>query len=220
MKKHIICFGDSNTHGFCADPEDCADGGDRFNEEERYPCLLQKALGDRYLVIEEGLSGRTSVFEDPLSEGLSGVSVITPILKTHEPVDLLIIMLGTNDTKERFSCNAGCIAEAMGRLFKKARDTECWGKGGPKILYVCPPPILPVMETGIFAEHMGKGCVEKSRELASKMQSLCAQMNVEFLDAAGCEFNSIDGMHLTARGHRQLASLLAGKISGGDVSSR
>ena len=62
MKKHIVCFGDSNTHGYCADPKDCADGGDRFNEDERWTCLLQKALGEDCLVIEEGLSGRTTVF--------------------------------------------------------------------------------------------------------------------------------------------------------------
>ena len=56
MKKHILCLGDSNTHGLCGDPSDCADGGNRYNEEERWPCLLQKALGDEYLVIEEGLN--------------------------------------------------------------------------------------------------------------------------------------------------------------------
>ena len=57
MKKHILCIGDSNTHGYCADPADCADGGIRFNEDERWTCLLQKALGPEYLVTEEGLSG-------------------------------------------------------------------------------------------------------------------------------------------------------------------
>ena len=57
MKKHIVCFGDSNTHGLCADLTDCADGGTRFNEEERWTCLLQQHLGSDYLVIEEGLSG-------------------------------------------------------------------------------------------------------------------------------------------------------------------
>ena len=96
MKKHIVCFGDSNTHGYCADPKDCADGGDRFNENERWTCLLQKTLGDEYLVLEEGLSGRTTVFDDPLHECMSGLDYITPCLMSHEPVDLLIIMLGTN----------------------------------------------------------------------------------------------------------------------------
>ena len=60
MKTHILCLGDSNTHGYCADPADCADGGTRFNEEERWTCLLQTALGPGVLVTEEGLSGRKS----------------------------------------------------------------------------------------------------------------------------------------------------------------
>ena len=101
MKKHILCLGDSNTHGYCADPGDCDDSTlSRFNEEERWTCLLQRALGDAYLVIEEGLSGRTTVFEDPLNEGMPALPYLAPCLKSHEPVSLLIIMLGTNDTKE------------------------------------------------------------------------------------------------------------------------
>ena len=65
MKKHILCIGDSNTHGLCTDPSESADHGSRYNEEERWTCLLQKALGAEYLVIEEGLSGRTCVYDDP-----------------------------------------------------------------------------------------------------------------------------------------------------------
>ena len=98
MKKHIVCLGDSNTHGYCADPADCADGSlQRFNEEERWTCLLQKKLGEDYLVAEEGLSGRTTVFDDPLYEHLSALDYLYPCLKSHEPVSLLIVMLGTND---------------------------------------------------------------------------------------------------------------------------
>ena len=100
MKKTIVCFGDSNTHGYCSET------GGRFDDTQRYPCLLEKYLGEGYIVREEGLSGRTTVFEDPLFEGLSGLSAIFSCLMSHEPVDLLIIMLGTNDTKERFGCNA------------------------------------------------------------------------------------------------------------------
>ena len=110
MKKHIVCFGDSNTHGYCADPKDCADGGDRFNEDERWTCLLQKKLGEGYLVLEEGLSGRTTVFPDPLHESMAGLDVIYSTLMSHEPVDLLVIMLGTNDIKERLGANAACIS--------------------------------------------------------------------------------------------------------------
>ena len=76
MKKHIVCFGDSNTHGYCADPADCADGGIRFNENERWTCLLQKQLGEEYHVLEEGLSGRTTVFPDPIEEGKAAIDYI------------------------------------------------------------------------------------------------------------------------------------------------
>ena len=67
MKKHVVCFGDSNTHGYCA-----ATNG-RFDEEQRWTCLLSQKLGDGYLVIEEGLSGRTTCFDDPIHEGLRGL---------------------------------------------------------------------------------------------------------------------------------------------------
>ena len=84
MKTHILCLGDSNTHGYCADPNDCADHGIRFNEEERWTCRLQKALGDEYLVTEEGLSGRTTVFVDPIHESMDALSVIyAPVSYTH-----------------------------------------------------------------------------------------------------------------------------------------
>ena len=116
MKKHIVCFGDSNTHGYCADPNDTADHTDRFTEDERWTCLLQKALGEDYLVLEEGLSGRTTVFRDPLHECMSGLDVIYSTLMSHEPVDLLIIMLGTNDTKERFNASPACIGIGMSVL--------------------------------------------------------------------------------------------------------
>ena len=86
MRKHIVCLGDSNTHGYCADPMDCADHGDRFNEDERWTCLLQEKLGRDYLVLEEGLSGRTTVFEDALHESMPAVDVAYPILMSHEPV--------------------------------------------------------------------------------------------------------------------------------------
>ena len=112
MKKHIVCFGDSNTHGYCADPADCADHGIRFNENERWTRRLQTLLGEEYLVTEEGLSGRTTCFDDPIHEGLSGISYITPCLKSHEFVDLLVIMLGTNDVKERFASSAASSASA------------------------------------------------------------------------------------------------------------
>ena len=166
MKKHIVCLGDSNTHGYCADPKDTADGGIRFNENERWTRRLQALLGEDYLVTEEGLSGRTTCFDDPIHEGLNALHYITPCLKSHEFVDLLIIMLGTNDTKERFASSAACIAIGMGRLVKKALATECWGPNKPNVLVIAPPHIGEGMPKSEVGPTMGAGCVEKSRELA------------------------------------------------------
>ena len=201
MKKHIVCLGDSNTHGYCADPKDCADGGIRFTEEQRWTRLLQKQLGDDYLVIEEGLSGRTTCFDDPIHEGLSALNYIYPCLKSHEAVDLLVIMLGTNDTKDRFYASAACIGIGMARLVKKAMATECWGEKKPNILVIAPPPIGEGMLQSEVAATMGSLCVKKSQQ--------CDLIGCHFLDAAGCEFNRIDYMHLTKNGHAQLAERLA-----------
>lgn len=214
MKKHIVCLGDSNTHGYCADPSDTADGGIRFTEDERWTRRLQALLGDEYLVTEEGLSGRTTCFEDPIHEGLSALNYITPCLKSHEFVDLLIIMLGTNDTKERFASSAACIAIGMGRLVKKALATECWGPNKPNVLVIAPPHIGEGMPASEVGATMGAGCVEKSRELAKYYKQQCDLIGCHFLDAQqmGCQFNDIDCMHLTRKGHETLATALAEKI--------
>ena len=210
MKKHIVCLGDSNTHGYCADPADCADGGDRFNEDERWPRVLETMLGGGYLVLEEGLSGRTTVFPDPLHAGMPALDVAYPILMSHAPVDLLIIMLGTNDTKERFGANAPCIALGMDRLVQKAKSVPCWGKRQPNILIICPPHIHDEFERNAVSPPMGLGCPEKSRELARWLEPVAKSNGCAFLDAEGIgEFNQVDYMHLTRTGHRALAQVLS-----------
>jgi len=213
MKRHILCIGDSNTHGYCADPSDCADGGIRFNEEERWPCLLQQKLGGDWLVTEEGLSGRTTVFEDPIHESMPALPVLYPLLKSHERIDLLILMLGTNDTKERFNASAALIAQGMVRLIRKAKTVDCWGDQPPRILVVAPPPI----GEGFHDEIMGDGCVEKSRGLAAWYRRIAGQEGCFFLDADGCEFNRIDFMHLTRMGHAQLAERIHDWITDAEI---
>lgn len=212
MKKHIICLGDSNTHGYCADPSDCADGAlARFNENERWTKLLQQKLGDDYLVVEEGLSGRTTVFTDPCWEGLDALHYLYPCLKSHEPVSLLVIMLGTNDTKERLGTNAFAIALGMKRLVRKAKTVDCWGPcGTPNILVIAPPPIGRGVETSDVADEMGKGAVERSEALAPLYRQVAEEEGVHFLDAAalGCTFNQVDFMHLTKASHARFAQAL------------
>ena len=206
MKKHIVCFGDSNTHGYCADPNDTADHTDRFTEDERWTCLLQKALGEDYLVLEEGLSGRTTVFRDPLHECMSGLDVIYSTLMSHEPVDLLIIMLGTNDTKERFNVSPACIGIGMERLAMKAETVGAWRGGRPNILIVAPPHI----GAGRNATAMGATCPAATMGVAEQYHQNCAAHGWAFLDAEGvAEFNTVDYMHLSRRGPSQLAEALA-----------
>ena len=213
MKKHIVCLGDSNTHGYCADPADCADGAlQRFNEDERWTCLLQKRLGEAYLVIEEGLSGRTTVFDDSLYEQLSALPYLWACLKSHEPVSLLIIMLGTNDTKERLGANAFAIGLGMRRLIQKAKTVDCWGpEGKPNILVVAPPAMGDGVYTSYAAQEMGKGSVEKSRQVPAEYRTVCENEGVHFLDAneLGDLFNKVDYMHLTRAGHARFAQALA-----------
>lgn len=209
MKKHILCIGDSNTHGYCADPKDCADGGIRFNEDERWTCLLQKALGADYLVTEEGLSGRTTVFADPLHENMDVFSYVYALLKSHEFIDLLIIMLGTNDTKERLNASPATIGCGMERLVRKAMTVDCWTDGKPNILIVSPPPVGKGVETSHVADEMGVGSVEKSEKLATYYKQKAELLGIHFMDAAGCEFNTLDYMHLTKNGHAQLAERFA-----------
>lgn len=204
--KTIVCFGDSNTHGY-----NSSNMG-RFTEKERWTCLLADLLGSGYLVREEGLSGRTTSFDDPLFEGLSGFSYIHTCMLTHEPLDLLIIMLGTNDVKERFSATPENITKGLERLTAKAIHTpEAW-RDKANILIIAPPPIEEgYYETDIGPE-MGKGCIEKSKALAPLYQKLAERLNCHFLDAAsipGVGMYPYDRMHLSLEGHKRLAEKLA-----------
>lgn len=204
--KNIVCFGDSNTHGYDAET------GGRFLYDIRWTGRLQALLGSSYHIIEEGLSGRTTVFEDPLFEGLNGLTAITPCLLTHEPVDLLIIMLGTNDTKGRFACNSGNIAKGLARLIHKAQTTRDAWQDSPNILILCPPPIESAYASSSVGAEMGAGCDVKSLELPSLFEETARMYGCHYLNAGllpGMEMNKVDFMHLTAAGHEILAQGLA-----------
>ena len=188
MKKRIVCFGDSNTWGY-----DAVTGG-RFPDEVRWTGVLQEILGAGYDVIEEGLCGRTTVFEDPLNEGLSGLEYLLPCLMSHSPAAYLVIMLGTNDCKERFSAPPKNIADGLKRLIVKARHTEAWSEQSP------------------VAGEMGI-CSEKSERLAEEYRVCAEEHGCEFLDAGPVvRMNRIDYMHLDAESHKRLASEIAAVI--------
>lgn len=208
MKKHILCIGDSNTHGLCTDPAESADHGSRYNEEERWTCLLQKALGAEYLVIEEGLSGRTCVYDDPDMDSVNLLPVLHALLNSHEPLDLVILMLGTNDSKVKFNTDAKKITKGMQILVEEAKSVPCWGKNGPKILIVAPVPI----EEGVIYPDFNEKSVETTKTLAREYAFLAVAERADFLDAGGCELTSVDHVHLTKRGHRQLAERMEAAV--------
>lgn len=204
--KTIVCFGDSNTHGY-----NSSNGG-RFTEKERWTCLLDQYLGADYCIKEEGLGGRTAVFDDPLYEGLSGLSYLFPCLMTHEPVDLLIIMLGTNDTKERFCAGPEQITRGLARLTQKAIDSTGVWRTKPNILLIAPLPIEPGYVDTYALGDMGEGCAEKSRALAPLYEEMAKTLGCHFLDTAsieGMQMYPYDYMHLSLDSHRLLAEKLA-----------
>ena len=215
MKKHIVCLGDSNTHGYSASPDDCADGPLlRFNEEERWTCLLGKQLGEDYLVLEEGLSGRTTVFSDPLYEGLSALGYLFPCLTSHEPVSLLIIMLGTNDLKVTFTPSEDVAVRAMEELLKVMLNPYIWEhRKVPKVLIVSPVEIRESITDSHFWGMYDYKSVELSKKLADLYEPLSHRYGCEFLNAAAvAEASLLDGIHMDAENHAKLAEALCKKI--------
>ncbi|MBE3636860.1 SGNH/GDSL hydrolase family protein [Mangrovicoccus algicola] len=205
----ILCYGDSNTHGASAI---AADGSwTRHDAATRWPMRLAAALGPGYRVIEEGLPGRTTCLDDPFEgEFLNGLRVLPAVLRSHKPVDLVVLMLGTNDLKARFSMTAADIAKGIARLITEIRRHACGpGGGDPDILVVAPPPIT---ETGVPAPHM-LGGAEKSRALAAEMAAVAAAAGTMFYDAGlVAQVDPLDGIHLDAEAHAGLAEGLARAI--------
>lgn len=193
--KNILCFGDSNTWGF-----DPATQG-RFGFEVRWPGVLRKELGAGYHVIEEGLGGRTTVWEDPIFPGRNGRAYLQPCLESHAPLDLVIILLGTNDVKLRFSASAFDSARGAGALVELARRiARC------EVLLIAPPPIAELTE---FAETFA-GSREKSRRLAPHYAATACENGAHFLDAGQIIVSSrIDGIHWEAEEHRKLGVAVA-----------
>jgi lysophospholipase L1-like esterase len=189
----IVAFGDSNTWGY--DPKSAA----RFAPEARWTGVMQRELGPATHVIEEGLNGRTTVFDDPIEPGRRGSDYLPPCLRSHAPLDLLILALGCNDMKKRFSASPGDIANGAERLIHIAR-AEAVGPGGapPPIQLVAPPPIARLTD---FAE-MFEGAREKSLLLAKRYRDVAERLNVGFVDAgAFVACSDLDGIHFEADAH-------------------
>jgi lysophospholipase L1-like esterase len=204
----LLLYGDSNTHGTMPAPHLGFDG--RFGRDDRWSGRLA-ALLPEWEVIAEGHPGRTTVHDDPI-EGAhrNGLAVLPAILESHRPVDVVLLMLGTNDLKERFSVNAGDIALALERLVRVIRVSGAGPDGAaPGVLLVAPPPIV---ETGCLA-GMFAGGAAKSRALADEIAAAAARAGVPFLDAGRVvKVSAIDGIHYDAEANPALAEAFAAAI--------
>ena len=168
---------------------------------------MQRELGQDFEVIAEGLRGRTTVHNDPIEPYRSGAEALPPCLMSHAPIDLVILALGCNDLKKRFSVSAFDIAEGAARLIFLARAYGEGPDGGaPKILLIAPPPLAKL--TG-YAE-MFEGGTEKSRLLGQRYREIAAQERVAFLDAGGViRCSDLDGIHYEADQHALLGRAAA-----------
>ena len=208
MKKRILCFGDSNTYG--SNP-----AGGRYDEDTRWPMRLGQLLGEEYTVLEEGFGGRTCVFDDPVEGGYkSGAQYLPPCLMSHNPLDLVAIMLGTNDAKRRFQMTARTIAEAQMQLVRICRLYGVGPDGAPpKVLLIAPPPVGENVTETLFDDIFGVQAVEITRGFASEFLRISRLMRCEFLDAGEyVSASRTDAVHLTAEGHLRLAEAVCEKI--------
>ncbi len=200
--KTILCYGDSNTWG--QNPEN----GLRYARDQRWPGVLRQSLGLGYDVVEEGLAGRTTVFNDPLEPNKSGKEYLPPCLRSHSPVDLVILMLGTNDIQSRYNVSALEISLGMGVLIEIIQQSAAGpGNTAPEILLLAPPPIGSVPEE--WAESF-IGAESKSKQVATYYQRIADEYQCEFLDTSQYVTSSeTDGIHWDAGEHEKLAKALA-----------
>jgi len=207
-RKRILCFGDSYTWGYIP-----GTNHERFSEEIRFPKVLQKLLGNDFEIIEEGLNSRTLVSEDerPGEQGRNGSQYLIPCLDSHDPLDLVIIMLGTNEMKHKFQTSS----EEIGSLFEEnfikviLNRKSQFRDSYPKLLIIS----LPVInESAEYALVRYVGGTAKSKQLSKIYSDIAKTNECYFVDASKLAVG-IDGVHLTEESHVKLAEMLYNAVN-------
>ena len=208
MGKRILCFGDSNTYGYIPT-------GGRYDIHTRWPMRLGELLGEGFEVVEEGFNGRTCVYDDPVEGGFkSGVNYLPPCLMSHNPLDVVVIMLGINDTKRRFGLTPMTIGQCMMQLVRTTKLYAMDEKGNPAhIIITAPPRILDNLMETRHGECFGPQAIEVSKGLSQEFLRISRLLRCDFFDAGPyAEVSPLDAVHMTANGHLRLAEAMAEKI--------
>lgn len=212
--KTILCYGDSNVWGNIPgslNPETGLSG--RYPKDKRWTGILQKKLGEQYNIIEEGINGRTTNLDEivPGRPYKNGLTVFPVCLESHYPIDLIIFMLGTNDTKIQFNRSAEDIVEGMRQYIKIVKScNKGSAMNAPKILLIAAQPIVKVVN---LHPQMDDSSIEKSKKLAALYQQLAKVEQCEFLDASLFVTSSpIDGVHFDGPQCQLMAAAVADKI--------
>lgn len=220
--KRILVFGDSNSWGWVPKAEGLPTT--RYPTEQQWPRVMQAELGDGYEVIVDALSGRTTDVDDPTAPlrgaGMNGKASLPAVIGAHLPLDLVIIMLGTNDTKAMFKRSPLRIALGAGELVDIVQASGGMFGGGwysypaPKVLLMAPPPLAP--RKTIFSDTFdNEAGVERSRGLAASYAAVARGANVPFLDAGQViTTDGVDAVHFTAETQRKLGLSVAAEVRG------
>lgn len=209
--KTIVCYGDSNTWGFMPKEQKPDWTINRFDPDIRWTGLVKKILGNNYRIEEEGLNGRTTIFDDPLDTSRNGLKYIDVCMQTKMPIDLIVLMLGTNDVKEYLGVSAPIIANGIRILIERIKNCGCGPSGKtPEILVISPPVLGKNISKAWTGGEFGSGCLEKSVELGKLIEQVCEEQNTHFLDAASIiSVSDLDCVHLDEHNHRKLGEAIA-----------
>ena len=207
MRKQILCYGDSNTWGFVAGT------GMRQPEDVRWTGVCQAALGDGYRIIENGLNGRTTVLDDPYNDYLNGKKSLGYALISQKPLDLVVLMLGSNDLKYVNALRAASGADELVRMILNAnsiyRGSQPVFPKNAKVLLIAPPLIAPE----INPDSSLAGGVEESKRFSKLYENVAKARGVYYLDSAlYTEPSLADCVHITAESHARLGQAIAEKI--------
>ena len=206
----VLCYGDSNTFGY--NPAD----GMRFPEDIRWTGRLATLLGDGYRIIEEGCNGRTTVYDDPVEPWKNGLPYLRPCLHSHRPVDIVILLLGSNDLKDAFGLSPEDIAKGAGTLVKAIQGFTIEKQGFvPEIILVSPPEIGHGIRKSAFYGQFKEDAIHRSRQFPQHYRKIASIYGCVFFDSSEwVQPSGIDSLHLDEEGHSVLAGKLCEVIKG------